>query len=472
MKVKVIDKFIITLMVRFVVCSLSLMPYIGWAGVADSSQGLVVWGGDSETSSYIDILPWRDDLGNEGGGVLVFSENHIFSGNQVRINLPLESLEKDIVKNPDTYIPSLWKTHLGNEKQKKQSVYINYLGFDNVLPLFPLQPVLQFEFLSFKESEFNQVRILTKGKVIETNEDSSLRGEDSDEVIVEESLADDGSSELVESGRYLGMRDSPFKDIMQLSGDLLSDSDPTSLMDIKYQGQQRVAEWGEWGQPIYAVYLVFLASFTDGLETEIRIPKSGLRRIHAKEQALKYATKIGKLPTQLRWNLKTLIIKDVNEMYGLPYKGGTIAQADPSTGKMIIYAPALERIDEKLHGNLLLHESAHLSIWFSDILHSKNEETDNWMAPSEDFRTRWEYAMEEDNYVSISEYAFSFFKCGPDIERWISEDIAESFVAYFAVRYRPNRITVEERDIIQRTIPHRIKLFDDQGYDLSHPSLD
>lgn len=47
------------------------------------------------------------------------------------------------------------------------------------------------------------------------------------------------------------------------------------------------------------------------------------------------------------------------------------------------------------------------------------------------------------------------------------EDVAETFNAWFALRYRPARLTEEQRVAIERTIPHRLAYFDAQDFDVS-----
>jgi len=47
------------------------------------------------------------------------------------------------------------------------------------------------------------------------------------------------------------------------------------------------------------------------------------------------------------------------------------------------------------------------------------------------------------------------------------EDIAESFLAYFAVTYRKDRISQNTYDTIMRIIPNRIKFFDSLNLDMS-----
>ena len=53
-----------------------------------------------------------------------------------------------------------------------------------------------------------------------------------------------------------------------------------------------------------------------------------------------------------------------------------------------------------------------------------------------------------------------------DNERLEREDIAESYLPYFAVRYRSERITPELRDSIESAIPNRIKYFDAQNFNM------
>ncbi|MDE2801677.1 MAG: hypothetical protein OXK21_02190, partial [Chloroflexota bacterium] len=43
------------------------------------------------------------------------------------------------------------------------------------------------------------------------------------------------------------------------------------------------------------------------------------------------------------------------------------------------------------------------------------------------------------------------------------EDVAESFLLYFVLRYFPERLTDSDRAAILNAIPHRIAYFDEQG---------
>ena len=48
------------------------------------------------------------------------------------------------------------------------------------------------------------------------------------------------------------------------------------------------------------------------------------------------------------------------------------------------------------------------------------------------------------------------------------EDIAESFLPYLAIRYRPERISLSLANTIMQTMPNRIAYFDNQLFDM-HP---
>lgn len=69
----------------------------------------------------------------------------------------------------------------------------------------------------------------------------------------------------------------------------------------------------------------------------------------------------------------------------------------------------------------------------------------------------WREAQREDG-VFISEYA----RDHPQ-----REDFAESFGPWFALRYLPDRLTVEQRWAIATTMPNRLAYFDDQDFDMS-----
>src|SRR5262249_793644 len=156
---------------------------------------------------------------------------------------------------------------------------------------------------------------------------------------------------------------------------------------------------------------VFNAKFNDDLAAEIQVnPEFGSS--DAARQAKKYADVIGKLPTVLRTQVKTVSIHQGKEPFG-----GT-------PGNLLIYAgkdsKAEEYEDAGILEEALVHEACHASL---DEKHCKAED---WIA-----------AQKADD-AFISTYA----RDNPQ-----TEDVAESFLCYLAVRYsarpkdRPDRIS-------------------------------
>jgi hypothetical protein len=88
-----------------------------------------------------------------------------------------------------------------------------------------------------------------------------------------------------------------------------------------------------------------------------------------------------------------------------------------------------------------VHEAAHTSL---DVYHSTN--------------SQWIKAQEDDCRF-ISDYAE---------EHPSREDISESYLPYFAVRYRSDRISTELKEKIESAIPNRIQYFDSQSFKM-HP---
>lgn len=75
---------------------------------------------------------------------------------------------------------------------------------------------------------------------------------------------------------------------------------------------------------------------------------------------------------------------------------------------------------------------------------------------------KWIAAQEADG-TFISEYAQSL----PE-----TEDIAETFLLWFAVRYRPERLPSGVLETVLNTVPNRLAYFDEQGYDLTPYQID
>jgi hypothetical protein len=215
----------------------------------------------------------------------------------------------------------------------------------------------------------------------------------------------------------------PFSGTIFIAANIITAADPTTFQGLSPKGQgartmfdRRVNGW------IVAQAYLFDAAFSDGLGIEMQVnPEFGSVEA-ARTQAEKYAQAIGRLPRALRVSVETVWIhQGVN-----PFGGGNrnllihVGQADLYVANGILE-------------ETLVHEAAHTSL---DATHAS--------APG------WLAAQSLDS-TFISTYARDFPR---------REDIAESFLPYLAVRYRPERISQSLLNTIQLTIPNRIAYFD------------
>ena len=206
-------------------------------------------------------------------------------------------------------------------------------------------------------------------------------------------------------------------------------SDPTTLGSITYagRGQRDVYDRRPDGWITIDAYL-FNVRYA-GQEVEFRVnPEFGSEE-PARAEVETYAPALGQMPAVLRSAITHVVIHAGDELWG---GGGDGILIHADGGKGYIADGSMEEV--------LVHEAAHSAL---DIAHKDSP--------------GWRAAQAADG-VFISEYA----RDHPD-----REDIAESFLPYLAVRYRPERLTDAERAVILTTIPNRLIYFDEQGFDMS-----
>ena len=222
----------------------------------------------------------------------------------------------------------------------------------------------------------------------------------------------------------------PFGGTIFIDPDIITPDDPTTFINLTYNGQdsrtmfdRRVNDW------VTLNPYLFPAQYDDNLKIEVQVnPEFGSRE-KAEIQAVKFATVIGRLTTELRKDVKTVWIHRGNE----PFGGGN--------NNLLIHTDWSEKNYEEqgILEETFVHEAAHTSL-------------DSYHAESED----WLSAQTKDcNF--ISDYA----RDNP-----IREDIAESYLPYLAIRYRVNRISNSLKDTIENIIPNRIDYFDKQNFDM------
>jgi hypothetical protein len=223
--------------------------------------------------------------------------------------------------------------------------------------------------------------------------------------------------------------DPPFSGTIFIDRDIITASDPTTFQGMTYKGQGLRTMFDRRVNGFIQVnaYL-FNGSFNDGLAAEIQVNPEFGSSAAASIEAQKYGAVIGRLPTALRADVKTVWIHQGTQ----PFGGGN-NNLLIHTGQADIYAA------DGILEETFVHEASHTSL---DAAHASSA---GWLA-----------AQAADGEF-ISTYARDYSN---------REDIAESFLPYLAVRYRSDRISQSLANTIMQTIPNRINYFDNQLFDM------
>ena len=223
----------------------------------------------------------------------------------------------------------------------------------------------------------------------------------------------------------------PYQGTVFITPDLLTSADPTSLRGVTYAGRgerlifdRRPEEWITVNAYLFDVQY-------GSVEIEYQVnPEFGSREA-ARAQVDMYAGALGRVPAVLLSRARKM---QINAGYGLA--GGNWFDRS-----FLIHSEhAEEVIRDGFLEEVFIHEGGHVSL-----------DNDHINAPG------WRAAQEADGGF-ISTYARDW----PD-----REDIAESILPYFALRYLPEHLSGADRLAIQATMPNRLDYFDDQGFDMS-----
>ena len=222
----------------------------------------------------------------------------------------------------------------------------------------------------------------------------------------------------------------PFRATTQISPRIIEPSDPTRLESITYVGLGELPHWDTQSESVITISPYLFDVRYEGQVVEFRVyPEIGNREV-AEAEVERYTHSLGQMPAALMPGIKHVDI----------HPGEGRWNASQTLGIIVIY-PNREPGD---YGEVFVHESTHTTL---DLAHRGSP--------------GWRAAQEADG-VFISEYA----QDNPD-----REDLAESFLAWFAVRYQSERLTTAEILSILRTIPNRLIYFDKQGFDMSPYTL-
>jgi hypothetical protein len=209
----------------------------------------------------------------------------------------------------------------------------------------------------------------------------------------------------------------------------MTSTDPSAIESTTYIGQgfvtmydRRVSNW------VSVNAYLFNVVWDDGITSTAQVNPEFNTVASATIEAEKYAFLIGQLPHNLR--------EDVNEIWihkGVQPFGGGNNSILIHTGQSILYE------NQGIIEETLVHEASHTSL---DATHAAS--------------AGWLNAQNLDNEF-ISTYAQN---------NSTSEDIAESFLTWLAVRYREDQISLQDYNNITQTIPNRLSYFDSINFDL------
>ena len=251
----------------------------------------------------------------------------------------------------------------------------------------------------------------------------------------------------------------PYKDTHWEFDNIITSKDPTTFQELIYIGEEkRNMRFKEFknGRSLKVKNLkvrpyVFHAFYENEIAIEILLyyEKDKNKSLNLAESlALKYAKMIGRMPHVLVQRLDAVVFFEDQSCKGYGDSVYRIMSACPLTLRKWKVMSYIEEF--------LLHELVHTSLdkpgsgvykALNPSISKNNKKTKklNW--------GDWRKAVKEDKEF-ISDYAKSNYR----------EDLAESFPMWLALRY--NRVDDVEKAKILKTIPNRIKYFDDQNFNM------
>jgi len=216
--------------------------------------------------------------------------------------------------------------------------------------------------------------------------------------------------------------------------DIINKSDPSTYKGIEFIKEEKKktsdGRLGDHSNKYEATFYLFEAKYHHSDNIKIWVNSEFKTSKKIAEIALRYSIMLGQVPDYFKSELKWVVIHG-------PWVDKTkctcMWYAFRNEGVYI----HTEMIPDQHEEEILIHELTHVTI---DSLYYNTEN-----------EFIWKEAQKKDaNY--ISEYAE---------KKPLGEDIAESAVAWVAVRCKKDRISKSVYKKIIKTIPNRIKIFDD-----------
>lgn len=208
--------------------------------------------------------------------------------------------------------------------------------------------------------------------------------------------------------------------------DFITDSDPSCFQQLTFEERGLREMPDKTGDDeLFQDAFVFKATYTDFTAVEISIDADFESKEAAQTDAMRYATRLGKLPTALRNGVNRIVV----------HKGGESTTAFSDVGLIVLYSDnATKRISTHDLEETLFHESVHAA-W--DKKYAKS--------------LAWQRAQAADN-TFVTTYA----KQKPALE-----DLAESALFAYVLTHHPQRIPDADRKQLVDSIPARIDFIAD-----------
>ncbi len=203
--------------------------------------------------------------------------------------------------------------------------------------------------------------------------------------------------------------------------DFIRESDPSVFECLEYKGDgPREMPDKRGPSALVQEAFIFVAYYADGTSVDMALSRGFETSGRARKEALRYAPRLGRLPTSLRRGVKRLVV----------HTGGRNTTAFSDIGLIVVYADnATKRIGTHDLEETLFHESVHAA-W--DREHARS--------------SAWRQAQEADG-TFITRYARKNPK---------GEDLAESALFAYTLLHHPDRIPAADAERIRRAIPGRI----------------
>lgn len=204
--------------------------------------------------------------------------------------------------------------------------------------------------------------------------------------------------------------------------DFIQEGDPDAFDRLESRGVGLPEMPDKRGDaPLFQKAFLFVARFKDGTSVLLSIDADFGTEEEARNEALRYTPRLGRLPTSLRTGVDRVVV----------HKGGEDTTAFSDVGLMVLYSEnATKRIGTHDLEETVFHESVHAA-W--DELHASSP--------------AWLEAQKRDGRF-ITHYAAK----NPE-----GEDLAESALFAYALTHNPKRIPSRDATRIRKAIPARIE---------------